>query len=1027
MRSEARCTFVIVAGVLFSAGIAHAQTAILTPFTLRGKVAIGTCDGKGGVANRPIIGAGIPITNTTFTQFSLGHYAQVNINDLTTPEVFDGSYTQVLQRDVGGELVSYRFSYGIVYQNSTRRLEITNPTAWNFTAPAEGDLVNDFPVLQNAVSFRVSALSQGAGDRIVNIEFTVQPPDRQSVFYFIGSNMPRFGNDPAAVDGFILTTNGQDQDTALAEILLPSNRDYNVTGTVTWTNDRSATFSAFVPGALLLPCGVYTLPIELTAPPAVPRATLAGQILLRPDAADLGGRGPRATSYQVAFTANGGQDLPTITNAAAPPDDTATSYSRTVIPNVRRSSYSNAAYGSFATLAWPPSFGPGATANPERRWTAFWWGTRVYLWPLLGLLSPSRSLLGPVDFDDKLATGIDRDGFTYLDPGEQQTWNFVADMAYVSGRIDFIGCGSPNDIAAGDAFLQGVADGPGGTFIDERGVQRTVLTGNVGGIASGIFRANRTGVYEIVATEGKWREMPSLQGLFGGGAYNILLRRGQDADADGYLHQWLGISPAPPRAFDLRPGRNNEVTGNNHTYAPSKITVHCSVMNPDNTPRPFRSPEVVINSTDFGDRATSTVLGSYRAHAFGSNTLKRDHFVTLLAMPESTVRIDVSAMVPTNADGTGPQVQSNFPSLLNVPITCTGGCCQICIDLQTQQAHTDDEMPPMVVVEPPPPALTAGSSVLIQGTASDQVPIPTLQVQVNGQAVPVTITAVQGGKAFQAQVPLAEGTNQVVVEVKDLCGHTTQRTYTIERTSQPLCIPPPSDLVAWYPGDIDGRDLIAGNDLMSSGVSIVPAEVNNGFRLDPGTPGGGTPSMQAADAPALNFDAQTSFTFEFWFRFTGGQQTCGGSPTNRYHTLLEKRALMPGSVLGYSVFLDCGKPGFQLAPGGANFHNYFADGPDLRDGAFHHLAVVVDRGSPTGSHIYVDGVAMPVYGQAGFNATGVGSLINSHTLMVGAPIRSTDASPLPGTLDEISVYHRALSAAEVAAIYGAGANGKCLR
>lgn len=240
------------------------------------------------------------------------------------------------------------------------------------------------------------------------------------------------------------------------------------------------------------------------------------------------------------------------------------------------------------------------------------------------------------------------------------------------------------------------------------------------------------------------------------------------------------------------------------------------------------------------------------------------------------------------------------------------------------------------------------------------------------------------------------------------------------------CLPSPATLVAWYPGDVDGRDVIAGNDLMPSGVSNVPAQVNNGFGFDSAL-GGGTPSMQAADASALNFDAQTSFTFDFWLRFTGVPQTCNGNPTRRYHTLIEKRAHMPnGAVLGYSVFLNCGKPGFQLAPGGANFRNYFADGPDLRDGNFHHLAIVVDRVSLTGSHIYVDGVAVPVSGRVGFNATGIGSLVNDRPMMIGAPIRNTDASPWPGLLDEISIYHHALSAAEIGTIYEARTNGKCL-
>jgi YVTN family beta-propeller protein len=241
------------------------------------------------------------------------------------------------------------------------------------------------------------------------------------------------------------------------------------------------------------------------------------------------------------------------------------------------------------------------------------------------------------------------------------------------------------------------------------------------------------------------------------------------------------------------------------------------------------------------------------------------------------------------------------------------------------------------------------------------------------------------------------------------------------------CAPPAANLTAWYTGDGDGSDLLSSNGLVLNNVSFGPGAVAQAFLLrDRGALGGAVASLQAADAPSLNFDAQTSFTIELWLQFTGTPLACTGSATNRYLTVLEKREFLSATnVLGYSVFLDCGRPGFQLAPGGTNFRNYFTDGPDLRDGALHHLAVVVDRNQPAGSHIYVDGVPARVNGRTGFNATGVGSLVNGHPLAIGAPIRSVDASPFTGLLDEISIYHRALSATEIGDIYGALAAGKC--
>ena len=68
----------------------------------------------------------------------------------------------------------------------------------------------------------------------------------------------------------------------------------------------------------------------------------------------------------------------------------------------------------------------------------------------------------------------------------------------------------------------------------------------------------------------------------------------------------------------------------------------------------------------------------------------------------------------------------------------------------------------------------------------------------------------------------------------------------------------------------------------------------------------------------------------------------------------------------------------------------------------------------------------PWGGAASFNATSIGSLTNVQALVIGAPIVSSQASPWVGLLDELSIYHRALTSTEVAGIYFAGTRGKCL-
>src|ERR1043165_1643059 len=63
------------------------------------------------------------------------------------------------------------------------------------------------------------------------------------------------------------------------------------------------------------------------------------------------------------------------------------------------------------------------------------------------------------------------------------------------------------------------------------------------------------------------------------------------------------------------------------------------------------------------------------------------------------------------------------------------------------------------------------------------------------------------------------------------------------------------------------------------------------------------------------------------------------------------------TATGYALYLVYGQLGCQISANGV-YHNFQPSGPDLRDGRFHHVAVSVDRDSPTGGHLYVDGVSI---------------------------------------------------------------------
>ena len=71
------------------------------------------------------------------------------------------------------------------------------------------------------------------------------------------------------------------------------------------------------------------------------------------------------------------------------------------------------------------------------------------------------------------------------------------------------------------------------------------------------------------------------------------------------------------------------------------------------------------------------------------------------------------------------------------------------------------------------------------------------------------------------------------------------------------CVPPPSGLVGWWPGEGNANDVIGGNNgILEGGATFTPGIVGQGFRLD------GTNSyVQIPDAEALK---PTNVTVEAW-------------------------------------------------------------------------------------------------------------------------------------------------------------------
>ncbi|MGE0481371.1 MAG: LamG domain-containing protein [Phycisphaerae bacterium] len=234
------------------------------------------------------------------------------------------------------------------------------------------------------------------------------------------------------------------------------------------------------------------------------------------------------------------------------------------------------------------------------------------------------------------------------------------------------------------------------------------------------------------------------------------------------------------------------------------------------------------------------------------------------------------------------------------------------------------------------------------------------------------------------------------------------------------CVEPPERMVAWYPLDEPmgpiANDIAFNNDGRHiSNPTPAPGVVDGGLCFN-----GQSSYVEAPDAAQINFGI-SDFSIDAWIRTTD---------TNGVRIIVDKRTMDGTGTAGYSFYTSNGLLGFQLADGtGSNVcstaatascTNYISTA-FVADGAWHHVAVTVDRSSTTGGVFYVDGFPLAATFDPTFRP---GSVNNTGVLRIGS--RSFAVSGVwNGCIDEVEIFRRALTPGEVLDIFNAGALGKC--
>jgi hypothetical protein len=173
----------------------------------------------------------------------------------------------------------------------------------------------------------------------------------------------------------------------------------------------------------------------------------------------------------------------------------------------------------------------------------------------------------------------------------------------------------------------------------------------------------------------------------------------------------------------------------------------------------------------------------------------------------------------------------------------------------------------------------------------------------------------------------------------------------------------------------------------------------------------GTNGISVPNSGSLNFVANADFSIDAWIRT---------SETSRNTlTIVDKRQITGANVTGYVVYLFNGRLGVQLGVGGSGLDatNLSAD---LRNGQWHHIAITVNREVASGGKAYVDGAFTVAFNPTSRN----GNLTNTQPFLIGKH-ETAPVANFVGEIDEVELFSRAITGAEVASIYNAGSTGKC--
>ena len=231
-----------------------------------------------------------------------------------------------------------------------------------------------------------------------------------------------------------------------------------------------------------------------------------------------------------------------------------------------------------------------------------------------------------------------------------------------------------------------------------------------------------------------------------------------------------------------------------------------------------------------------------------------------------------------------------------------------------------------------------------------------------------------------------------------------------------VCVPAPYGIVSWYQAEGNTVDVLSGNNGALLGGGYGPGAVRQAFRFT----GQQSDGVNLGDVAAFDYTGASSFSIEAWVNVDALTVAPGNDGMVIVSLNYRCNLPTPNTVATETLAIQAGtwKAFFQVRDAGGNQAIVLTPNA-VPTGRWIHLVGVRDA-SCLKIRLYMNGSLVA----SAADPTG-GQLWNAGPDFIGRRWSCATNNPFNGSIDEVSIYNRALTDCEVAALFNAGCAGKC--